>query len=59
MDYQELGLGARKTSVPVQLAKASNFDYDSPLVIESAQIGRIECYAMPTGGVTESGPYTI
>lgn len=59
MDYQELGLGTRKTNVPVQLAKASNFDHDSPFSIETAQVGRIEGYVLPTGGVTDSGPYTM
>ena len=59
MDYQELGLGTRKTSVPVQLAKASNFDHDTPFSIEMAQVGRVEGYVGPTGGVTDSGPYTM
>lgn len=59
MDYQEYGIGARKVSVPVQLSMASNLDYNTPIMVEDVQVGRIDCYADPLNGVTESGPYTF
>lgn len=59
MDFQEYGIGTRKSTVPTQLAKASNFDYDSPIMLEKIQTSRIECSTRPDGGLSETGPYTF
>lgn len=54
---QESGVGSRKSSVPRQLAKASNFDYSAPFLIENTQRERLEGFIRPTGGVENDGPY--
>ena len=54
---QESGVGSRKSVVPRQLAKASNFDYSAPLLIENAQRERLEGEERPIGGVQNEGPF--
>lgn len=54
----DLGIGTRKTTnVPTQMAKASNFDYDSPILIEDTQAERMDGFVRPTGSVTGDGPF--
>lgn len=60
MENQEWGVGTRKfNSAPVELAKASNFDHDSPFMIEDVQKERIDGSVRPFGTIQGigSGPY--
>lgn len=53
----EHGVGTRKSNVPVQHTKASNFDHDSKILVETAQAGRVDGFVDPTGGITQDGPF--
>lgn len=57
MDFQEFGVGSRKSNVPAVSAKSSNFDYDAPIMIEDTQQERLEGFVRPTGGVAGDGPF--
>ena len=59
MDYTEQGVGTRKSLVPVEWTKASNFDHETPVPVEDAQYERIEATVKPVGGATGDGPYTF
>ena len=56
MDYQEGGIGSKKINIPVELAKASNLDHDTPLFIEDAQHESIDATVQPTGLIPGDGP---
>ena len=51
------GVGSRKSNISSQSARSSNFDFDSPIMIEDTQIDRMDGFVRPTGAVTEEGPY--
>lgn len=57
MDYQESGVGNKKVQVPVILGKASNFEYEAPIVTEATQVESFEVSASLSGTVNDSGPF--
>lgn len=57
MAFHEFGVGSRKSHVPSVSSRASNFDYDAPIMIEDAQKERVEGFLRPTGGVAGDGPF--
>ena len=59
MDYTEQGVGSRKSLLPVEWTKASNFDHETPVPVEDAQYERIDAFVGPVGGVVGDGPFTF
>ena len=57
MELTEFGVGNRKTNIPFELTKASNFDHETPVPIEDAQIERLDNFVRPVSGVSGGGPY--
>jgi hypothetical protein len=56
-EYSEFGIGSKKSLIPLELTKASNFDHDTPVPIEDAQAQCIDGFVSPVGGCVGDGPY--
>lgn len=56
MAVQQFGVGSYRSNIPKEQAKAANFDYDSPVWIESGQRERVEYSIAPENSISDGGP---
>ena len=63
MDISEYGVGNQRensaTSNVFMSGAASNFDHDTPIMVEDTQADRMDAYVRPVGGVSGNGPYNF
>ena len=56
----EIGVGLHKNDIPAHLVRSVNFDHDTPILIENAQMERSEGFVRPASDVKGSnGPYEL